>query len=349
MNPGSSISRPAHGLPAWLGPLGLGCSPLGNLHHAVSDQTARATVDAAWDLGMRLFDTAPYYGLGLSERRLGDALRERPRNEYVLSTKVGRLLQPDNRPDLATSRHGFVTPMPFSVTHDYSYAGVMRAFEASLHRLGLGRIDVLLVHDLGQATHGADNARHFATFADGGYRALDELRAAGDVCAIGLGANETAVMDAAMAVGRFDCFLLAGRYTLLEQQPLDGFLPRCQAHGAAIILGGVYNSGILATGTRGGPALYDYAPAPPPIVARVARIEALCQAHGVPLPAVALQFALAHPAVAAVIPGLGDPAMVARTHALHATPIPAALWHALKQQGLIDPRAPVPAPRMVQA
>lgn len=338
--------------PIRLGPLGLGCAPLGNLYRAISDQAARQTVDAAWDVGMRLFDTAPYYGLGLSERRLGDALRERPRDSFVVSTKVGRLLVPDADadPDQALTRHGFATPMPFRVVYDYSYDGVMRSFEASLHRLGLGRIDILLVHDLGVATHGTDNARHFSDFADGGYRALDELRGSGDIGAIGLGANETPVMDAAMGVGNFDYFLLAGRYTLLEQEPLTGFLARCEMHGAAIILGGVYNSGILASGTRsGGTAYYNYAPAPPAILARVAQIETVCENHRVPLPAVALRFALAHPAVAAVIPGLGDPGMVDATRALLDTPIPVALWHALKSEGLIARDAPVPHACMVHA
>lgn len=324
-------------------PIGLGCASLGNLYCAIGDMEARATVDAAWDAGMRYFDTAPYYGLGLSERRLGDALRDRPRSQFRLSTKVGRLLDPDTRPDLEAERHGFITSMPFRVRYDYSYDGIMRSWEASLQRLGLARIDILLVHDIGVATHGDAAARHFTDLADGGYRALDELRRNGDVDAIGLGVNEWQVCAQAMTIGRFDHFLLAGRYTLLEQEPLDAFLPQCERHGASIILGGAYNSGILATGTRGsGPPYYNYAPAPPAILERVARIEAVCDAHGVPLAAAALRFALAHPAVASVIPGLGSPQLVDRTVALWRTPIAAAFWRQLKDEGLLHPAAPTP-------
>ena len=325
-------------------PLGLGCASLGNLYHAIGDDEARATVDAAWDAGMRYFDTAPYYGLGLSERRLGDALRDRPRSQYRLSTKVGRLLDPDIRPDLAPERHGFVTSMPFKVRYDYSYDGIMRSWEASLQRLGLARVDILLVHDIGTVTHGADNARHFADLADSGYRALDELRRNGDIAAIGLGVNEWEICAQAMTIGQFDCFLLAGRYTLLEQEPLHAFLPLCERHGASIILGGAYNSGILATGTRrGGTVHYNYEPAPATIIERVARIEAVCDAHGVTLAAAALQFPLAHPVVASVIPGLGSAARVEQTAALWHEPIPAAFWHQLKDEGLLDPDAPTPA------
>lgn len=324
-------------------PLGLGCASLGNLYRAISDEQALETVQAAWGAGMRYFDTAPYYGLGLSERRLGDALRTYPRGEYTISTKVGRLLDPNLSPDLAAERHGFVTPMPFKVRYDYSYDGVMRSYEASLQRLGLARIDILLVHDIGKQTHGEANAGHFADLADGGYRALDELRSSGAVERIGLGVNEWEVCADAMAIGRWDCFLLAGRYTLLEQEALHGFLPRCESHGAKIILGGAYNSGILATGTRqGGEMHYNYAPAPPDIIERVQRIEALCDAHKVSLAAAALQFPVAHPVVECVIPGLGDAGRVRQTIALAQEPIPSAFWHALHAEGLLDSAAPWP-------
>ena len=208
----------------WNGPpgglrIGLGCASLGNLYRPISDEQARATVAAAWDAGVRLFDTAPYYGLGLSERRLGDALRDYPRDAFCVSTKAGRLLCPDTRTDLPAERHGFVTPMPFKPRFDYSYDGIMRSFEDSLQRLGLARIDVLLAHDLGELTHGSASHGHFSDFAAGGYRAMEELRRNGDIKAIGLGVNETQVLDAAMEIGDFDCFLLAGRYTLLEQDP----------------------------------------------------------------------------------------------------------------------------------
>lgn len=324
--------------------LGLGCASLGNLYRSINRDQAFATVDAAWDAGMRYFDTAPYYGLGLSERRLGDALRGRASADYLLSTKVGRLLDPDTEPNLAQERHGFVTPMPFKVRYDYSYDGIMRSYEASLQRLGLAAIDILLVHDIGSATHGAENARHFAALADGGYRALDELRHSGAISAIGLGVNEWQVCSEAMAIGRWDCFLLAGRYTLLEQEPIHGFLPQCEAHGVKIILGGAYNSGILATGTRKGGAMhYNYEPAPAHIVHRVARIEAVCEQHGVTLAAAALQFPLAHPVVQCVIPGIGEPRRVVQTQRLIEQHIPAAFWTQLAVENLLDPAAPTPS------
>lgn len=326
--------------------LGMGCASLGNLYRAIDRRRAFATIDAAWDADMRYFDTAPYYGLGLSERRLGDALRRRQRDAYILSTKVGRLLEPDLSPDLPEERHGFVTPMPFKVRYDYSYDGIMRSYEASLQRLGLARIDILLVHDIGRMTHGEDHARHFADLADGGYRALDELRSSGSINGIGLGVNEWEVCDDAMTIGRWDCFLLAGRYTLLEQEPLHHFLPRCEAHGAKIILGGAYNSGILATGTRlGGPLHYNYEAAPSHIVERVAKIEAICDKHMVTLAAAALQFPLAHPTVQCVIPGIGEPRRVAQTQRLAKWPIPGDFWSDLVDAGLLDPAAPVPKSR----
>lgn len=324
--------------------LGLGCASLGNLYRAISDEQASETVGAAWDCGIRYFDTAPYYGLGLSERRLGDALRNYPRDSFTLSTKVGRLLDPDTTSNLSLDRHGFVTPMPFQVRYDYSYDGIMRSYEASLQRLGLARIDCLLVHDIGEQTHGAENSGHFANLANGGYRALDELRSSGAVSRIGLGVNEWQVCDDAMEIGQWDCFLLAGRYTLLEQEPLHGFLPRCQKHGAGIILGGAYNSGILATGTRhGGQMHYNYEPAPPAIVERVALLEQACDDYGVPLPAAALQFPLAHPAIECVIPGMGNAQRVRDSVSLSQVKIPAAFWDSLRKQSLLDPEAPVPA------
>jgi D-threo-aldose 1-dehydrogenase len=324
--------------------LGLGCASLGNLYRAVSDEDARAVIDTAWDAGLRYFDTAPHYGFGLSERRVGDALRGRPRNDFLLSTKVGRLIEPDRNADVTAVRMGFASPLPFRPRYDYSYDGVMRSYEASLQRLGLARIDILLVHDIGQVTHGSDNERHFRDLAEGGYRALDALRAAGDVTQIGLGVNEWEVCEAAMDIGRFDCFLLAGRYTLLEQDPLDDFFPKCQAHGASVILGGAYNSGILATGTRGGGEIhYNYQPAPPEIVERTRRIEDIADAHGVTLAAAALQFPLAHPMIRSVIPGLGSAKRVNETKALFEEPIPAAFWTDMKAASLIASTAPVPA------
>lgn len=323
--------------------MGLGCASIGNLYRAITEDSARQTIDAAWDSGMRYFDTAPFYGFGLSERRVGDALRERPRAEYLLSTKVGRILEPYDRSEAAHIRMGFASRMPFLPRFDYSYDGVMRSHEASLQRLGLARIDVLLVHDIGCLTHGADNDRHFRDLADGGYRALDELRSAGDILAVGLGVNEWEICEAAMAIGRFDTFLLAGRYTLLEQEPAAEFFPKCNQYGASIILGGAYNSGILATGTRhGGEIHYNYAPAPPDVIARTQQIEDIAISHGVTLAAAALQFPLANPIVRSIIPGIGNAKRVSETVALFKEPIPAAFWSDLKMAELITAASPVP-------
>jgi D-threo-aldose 1-dehydrogenase len=312
--------------------MGLGCASLGNLYRAITDESARQTVDAAWDAGMRYFDTAPFYGFGLSERRVGDALRERPRAEYLLSTKVGRILEPYDKSEAAHIRMGFASQMPFLPRYDYSYDGVMRSHDASLQRLGLARIDVLLVHDIGRVTHGADNDRHFRDLAEGGY-----------ISAVGLGVNEWEICEAAMAIGRFDTFLLAGRYTLLEQEPAAEFFPKCNQYGASIILGGAYNSGILATGTRhGGEIHYNYAPAFHDIIARTQQIEDIAISHGVTLAAAALQFPLANPIVRSIIPGIGNAKRVLETVALFKEPIPAAFWSDLKTAELITAAAPVP-------
>ena len=324
--------------------IGCGAASLGNLYQPVEDAAARATIDTAWTAGVRYFDTAPYYGFGLSERRVGDALRSTERDSFVLSTKVGRLLAPAPQITSAAERRGFHSPMPFEPVYDYSYSGVMRSFEASLQRLGLARIDVLFIHDIGAVTHGAANRELFELCMQGGYQALDELRTKGLVGAIGLGVNEWEVCEAAMERGRFDCFLLAGRYTLLEQSALDSFMPKCRRHGATLVIGGAYNSGILATGTRRGDVLhFNYAPASDAIVARVRRIEAVCDAHGVTLAAAALQFPLAHPVVSSVIPGLGSARRVEQTMALFHEAIPATFWDALKAHGLLREDAPTPS------
>lgn len=336
-----SEQRPIGGTALAIDTLGFGCAPLGNLYQAISDEDAAVLLGEAWREGFRYFDTAPHYGQGLSERRLGDALRGDDKAGYALSTKVGRLLRPAG---YAPDRYGFVSPMPFDIVYDYSYDGVMRSFEDSLQRLGLDRIDILFLHDIGAMTHGADNDRLFPVAMDGGYRALDELRRNGQVAAIGLGANEWEVCEASLEHGDWDCFLLAGRYTLLEQRALDSFLPKCIERRCSIIVGGPYNSGILATGVRGGAGgRYDYASAPEPVVATVDRIEAVCTDFGVPLPAAALQFPLAHPAVVSVIPGMSDVHHINQTRQLFGTPIPDAFWHALRDEGLVRADAPLPA------
>ena len=322
--------------------MGFGGAPLGNMYQAFSDAQARATVDACYDAGIRYFDTAPLYGFGLSEHRLGEALRGKRRAELLLSTKVGRLLQPR---DPATLDHGqFQGSLPFAQVYDYSYDGAMRSVEDSLQRLGTWRIDILLVHDLDVWTHGSEEARRerLREFMAGGYRAMLELREDGTVQAIGAGVNETAACQDLAERGDFDCFLLAGRYTLLEQAPLDKFLPLCETRKIALIIGGAYNTGILATGAIPG-AYFQYAPAPPEIMERVRRIEAVCARHGVRLPSAALQFPLGHPVVATVIPGTRSPAEVAENVGIFAPTIPPDFWAELKHEGLLRADAPTPS------
>ncbi len=321
--------------------LGFGAATLGNLYQPISDDVARGAVSKALELGLDQFDTAPYYGFGLSERRLGDALREADATSYVLSTKVGRLLRPCAK---AENKYGFCSPMPFEPVYDYSYDGVMRSYEDSIQRLGLSKIDILYMHDIGQVTHGAEHERLFRIAMEGGYKAMAELRSQGCVSAIGLGVNEYSVCEAAMNYGDFDCFLLAGRYTLLEQRALESFLPRCVERNVSIVLGGPYNSGILATGVKrdGVVPHYNYAPAPQDIIQRVAKIEQLCEDFNIPLAAAALQFPLAHPAIVSVIPGLSSVDQVEITRAQMSTDIPAAFWRALLDSELIHPDAPLP-------
>ena len=323
--------------------LGFGAAPLGNLYRTLSDGEARDTVIAALETGIGYFDTAPYYGFGLSERRLGDVLRGV--DDFVLSTKVGRLLQTDPSVPAFGERWGFYSPMPFQPVYDYSFDGVMKSWESSLQRLGLARTDVLYVHDIGRLTHGD---RHESTFREltdgGGLRALEQLRAGGAIQAFGIGVNEIAICLQAMQHGHLDVILLAGRYTLLEQDALDDLLPACAKAGTSIVIGGPYNSGILATGTRHGGALhYNYASAPQTIVERVSRIEAHCEHYAVPLAAAALQFPLAHAQVVSVIPGLSSRHHVERTLSFYETRIPDELWQELKREGLLRADAPVPA------
>ena len=296
------------------------------------------------DAGLRYLDTAPYYGFGLSERRVGDVLRNEDRDSFVLSTKVGRLLQPCGRVDENEARHGYCSPMPFEPVYDYSYDGIMRSYENSLQRLGLGRIDILYIHDIGRATHGDDNAGLFRIAMESGYKALDELRSSGQISAFGLGVNEYEVCEEAVEYGDFDCFLLAGRYTLLEQDALDTFLPKCAERNASVVIGGVYNSNILVLGTRSKQRLYyNYETAPAKIIERVRRMETVCDEFQVSLPAAALQFPLAHPAVASVIIGMGKPQRVKHTLELFTSPIPTGFWQALRDKELLHPAAPIPA------
>jgi D-threo-aldose 1-dehydrogenase len=324
-----------------IGALGFGAASLGNLYHEITDADAFATVEAALAVGISYFDTAPLYGFGLSERRLGDVLRGRP--NIMLSTKAGRLLRPLPEHRGTAQRQGFCTPMPFEPFFDYSHDAILRSHEQSLQRLGLAKIDILYVHDIGALTHGEGHTETFAQLTTGGgFRALERLRSEGTIGAFGLGVNEWQVCMQAMQHADLDAILLAGRYTLLEQEALDIFLPACVKRDIAVVIGGAYNSGILATGTRRGTAHYDYAPAPTPIVERVAQIEDVCGQHGVTLAAAALQFPLAHPSVVSVIPGIGNPERVRQTLAIYQEAIPGDFWAELQAEGLLRADAPVP-------
>jgi D-threo-aldose 1-dehydrogenase len=321
-------------------PLGFGAAAIGNLYRQVSDEEARGTVAAALRVGLTYVDTAPHYGFGLSESRLGTVLEQMdPAEEVVISSKVGRLLKPVE--SASGERHSFVDAAPFEPVFDYSYDAVMRSWEESRRRLRRDRIDILYAHDLGCVIHGDDHQHHFSTFLQGGYRAMRELRDSGTVRAIGIGANEWQVCDDAMQEGEFDVFLLAGRYTLLEQTALDSFLPECARRNVSVVIGGPYNSGILAAGTRSGrPLFYDYEPAPPAIVDRVRKLEEIAERFGIPLAAAALQFPLCHPQVASVIPGQASVAEVEETVRLFETKIPHDFWSELKSAGLLHPDAP---------
>ncbi|GLU29835.1 aldo/keto reductase [Brucella sp. NBRC 12950] len=320
--------------------MGFGAAPIGNFLKPVSNEEADAMVSEAWRAGLRIFDTAPLYGHGLSEHRCGHSLFSYPRDEFVLSTKVGyRLRSAGTRQVVSGS---WIDAGRFERYYDYSYDGTMRSIEDSLNRLLTPYIDVALIHDADEYNHGPDGAKvRFCEAMNGAYKALAKLREEGVVKAIGFGVNEWQVCHKALEQGDFDCFLLAGRYTLLEQEALDAFLPLCEARDASIILGGGYNSGILATGAVAG-AKYNYAPAPTEIMQRVARIETLCQQYNVPLAAAALQFPLAHPAVATIVPGTRNVAQLKQNLDLINYVIPAGFWNDLKAHGLIRTDAPVP-------
>lgn len=320
-------------------PFGFGTAPVGNIFHEIDEATSDAMFQHAWDAGVRYFDTAPMYGHGLSELRTGQSLRWKQRGDFVLSSKVGRLLKPAWRDSIDFAP--WTNAAPFTMQFDYSYDGTMRSIEDSLQRMALERLDICFIHDIDVFTRGADQPEVFRQAMDGCYKALDSLRSQGVVKAIGVGVNEWEACHAALQQRDFDCFLLAGRYTLLEQDALNDFLPLCEARGAAVVVGGGFNSGILATGAKPG-AKYNYAPAPQAILDKVARIEALCRAHEVPLPAAALQFVVAHPAVPCFMAGTRTVAQLQQNLAWFSHPIPAAFWADLKAQGLLREDAPVP-------
>ena len=315
--------------------LGLGGASLAGNYTSVPADQARATIAHALTAGINHFDTAPHYGFGRSEHLVGDVLRER-RAGTVLSSKVGRLLRPVH--GAAWPRDEWIDPLPFREVYDYSYDGIMRSFEDSLQRLGLEAIDILYVHDIGVATHGVEgNKPLWAQLAGGGYRALRELKDAGVIKAIGLGVNEWQVLMDAFALGDWDVFLLAGRYTLLEQTSLDPFLTTCVQRGASVVVGGPFNSGILVGGDT-----FNYAKAPDEIVSKVKAIDAVCKEFGIPLPAAALQFPLTHPAVCNVLPGPRSPEELDGILAWWDIVIPGELWTTLAARGLLAPGTPIP-------
>ncbi|CUJ97186.1 Pyridoxal 4-dehydrogenase [Ruegeria denitrificans] len=322
--------------------MGFGGAPLGNLYRKVSDEDAHAALQAAYDAGIRFFDTAPQYGLGRSEHRFGKAIARFGRENIQLSTKIGRLLL-DCEPHEVTPE-AFVDVPQKRIVFDYTYDGVMRSYEASRNRIGVANSDILLVHDVcvfSQGSQEMSDAKVRELFDGGGYKALVELRDAEEIAAIGAGVNEWQVCERLLGLGDFDGFLLAGRYTLLEQEALDSFLPLCERRDVGIILGGPYNSGILATGAVPS-AKYNYADAPDEILDRVRKIEAVCAAHNTPLIAAALQFVLGHPAVKTVVPGAVNVAEVQANVALMDRNIPVGLWSDLRSEGLIRPDAPLP-------
>jgi D-threo-aldose 1-dehydrogenase len=320
--------------------LGFGTAPLGNLFKALTEEEAQAVLKAQWDAGIRYIDTAPLYGLGLSETRVNHFLRGKPRDSYVISTKVGRLLKvckPEERTGIGKF---FDTPARQEV-YDYSYDGVMRSFEFSFERLGIDSIDILFVHDIDVANHETIERRdaHVAELMKSGYKALVKLRDEKVIKAFGVGVNEWQVCEILGKQGDFDLFLLAGRYTLLEQEALDSMLPLCEKRGIGIVIGGAYNSGILATGPVKD-ANYNYAPAPQHILDRAAKLKATTEKHGVKLVEAALRFPLMHPSVVSVIPGASSVEQVALNLRTLEVKIPPALWKDLKAQGLLHAATP---------
>lgn len=316
--------------------MGLGCAQMGNLYRLTSYDECKSAFDAAWERGIRYFDTAPHYGHSRSELRLGTMLTDKPRKDYVISTKVGRLMVPD-----ATVRdeaNGFINPLPFRGVYDYSHDGIMRSFEDSQKRLGVIDPDILYIHDIGTVTHGDENAHYWSQLTKGGgFKALNGLKEQGVVKAIGLGVNEWEVVRDAMAETQVDVAMLAGRYTLLEQQSL-GFMNDCHKAGTAIVIAGAFNSGILAGNRK-----FNYADAPAELLARVEALQRVCDEMTVNLQAAALQFPLAHPTTVSVVSGARNGAQIAANADWLEESIPDEFWRALQALALIDPAAPVPS------
>ena len=321
--------------------MGFGASGLGTLYRDVSDDQAQDTLIAAYEGGLRYFDTAPFYGYGKSELRLGRFLRGVPRDSFTVSTKVGRYLIPPL--GQAVDYESWANPLHLRPVFDYSYDGTMRAFEQSASRIGFADFDLLYIHDADRFTHGDRYDAVFGEAMDGCYRALDDLRSAGHVRAIGVGVNESGVAARFLAAGTFDAVMIAGRYTLLEQGALDRLLPMAEAQGVEVVAVGIFNSGILAApATQVATSTYNYAPATRDIAETVERLHAICARHAVPVQAVALQFPLGHPAVSAIVIGMSQPQRVRQNIDWAQVSIPQALWADLKAAGCLATGAPTP-------
>lgn len=330
----TSLSLPA---------FGFGSAHLGELYGRVEEADVKATLDAAWDAGVRYYDTAPWYGRGLSEHRLGGYLRTKPRGEFKISTKVGRTLKRPKDPK-SFDRSPWTGGLNFEVVWDYSYDGIMRSYEQALQRLALDTVDALVIHDLDAGYQGERFAQSKREISESGVKALQELKRSGDIRAYGMGINTDEALETVAPLVDLDFCLVAMPYTLLDQRSLHRGMAELQKRGVSAIIGAPFASGILVTGSSG-PAHYAYGKASPEVQARVRGIEAVCKAHNVALPAAALQFVLAHPIVCSVIPGAAKPSEVRENVAHAAAPIPAAFWSDLKAQKLIDPDSPVPAGR----
>ena len=321
---------------------GFGSAHLGELYARVEEADARATLEAAWNAGVRFYDTAPWYGRGLSEHRLGGFLRTRPRDQFLITTKVGRTLHRPSDPR-SFDRAPWTGGLNFEVRFDYSYDGIMRSYEQALQRLALDTVEALVIHDLDADYHEPEPfEQHQKNLRDTGMKALQELKASGDIQAYGMGINTAEALEKVATQVELDFALVAMPYTLLDQQSLHTGMQTCIDRNVSVIIGAPFASGILVTGS-GGNAKYGYGAASPEVQAKVRGLEAACEAHGVSLPAAALQFPLAHPAVVSIIPGAARPSEVEQNVASVQTPIPDAFWSDLKQQGLIDADAPTPA------
>jgi len=321
--------------------IGFGGAPLGNLFENVAEQQAQETLHNAWQAGIRYFDTAPFYGYGQSEHRLGHFLRQQPRSEFAISTKVGRVLKATRNLD-TFDKGGWIGGLPFECHFDYSYDGIMRSHEDSLQRLGLHAVDLLLIHDLDNFFFNDEQvAAHVAQLYTSGWRALEELKSSGQIKGVGAGLNMLGMIPRFLDMMPLDFFIVAMPYTLLDQDTLDVEFPKCAEHGATVVIGSVFASGILATGPIEG-AGYAYAPAPEAILEKTRRIQTICQQFNVPLPAAAIQFPLAHRQVSAIIPGAHKPEFIQSNIQHYQHPIPTDLWAELKAENLLREDAPTP-------